>query len=233
MSFTIAQAISRIESGPRNLWITSQGTLTSGQKLQRINEVLSAWYEEGTWRGVCTTVSLTSTSGIITLAETYLRLDGLQVTTTGKIGRVDIKPQQFEFQPGGPGVDPERRFVYVAIDLGDNASGVRRYRLTGTDADAECLAEVDALTFSGLARKRYVWATDTTPIVTPDCYAALELAVRAMNAADEQANELSKDLWGQSYAKLDAGLGQFEQGNELGALQIEPTCVAGTRYNAL
>ena len=232
VSFTVATAITRLTGGARNLFSTSWGTLSAGQQLQRINEVLAAFYEEGTWRGVHTTVSLTTTSGIITLDEAYLRLDALQVTTEGELARIDIRDQQYEFQPNGPGIDPLRGFCHIAIDLGDHTNGRRRYRLTGASADADILTEVDALTFSGLARKRFVWITDTATVVTPDCYSALELGIRAMNAADEQANEVSKDLWAQAFAKLDAGLGEFEAGNELGCMQIDPLCAVES-YNAV
>ncbi|MDO6575610.1 hypothetical protein, partial [Staphylococcus pasteuri_A] len=74
----------------------------------------------------------------------------------------EIKPLEYQFQPNGPGYfDVTEGCVGVAIDLGDNASGVRRYQLTGNTTD------LDALTFSAVLRKRYVWATDTSTTVIP------------------------------------------------------------------
>lgn len=199
--------------------------MSAGQQLQRINEILDSFYEDGTWRGVRLPLALTSSSGVITLPAGYLRLDKrIRITTDGHYGCfIDIVGPEWRYRANHPGTCDK------AVDLGDNASGQRQYRLT---EDTEQYATYDALTYEGLARKRFVYITDTATVVVPDNYSALELGWRAKHAQDEQANELAKDLWGQAFAKLDAGLGEFEQGNEMGVMPMDPMSAAPC-YNAV
>lgn len=232
--FTIAQSLTRLSSGVRNLFVTSQGTLSSGQQLQLVNEILEEWYKNDSWRGVREVVSgLTTTSGIMTLGAGYLRADKrFNVTTSGYEGRFyEIKKLDFQSQPGGPGYyDVSKGGLGVAIDLGDNASGVRRYQLdTGRGGD---FTFVDSLTFSAVLRKRYVYATDTTPLVIPDCFPALELSVMARVALSEGDLARSRELQQESYALLDADLGQFEEGADFGVMPTDPLCAA-PNYNAV
>lgn len=221
--FTIAQALTRLTAGQNNLLKTSYGVMSNDQKLQRINEILDRWYEAEDWRGVRSVQALTSSGGIISLSAGYLRADKrISITTAGREGDFfEIKPLDWQFQTGGPGyfdVTTGCNCFGVAIDLGDNASGVRRYQLTG---DATVL---DALTYSAVLRKRYVWATDTTPTVIPDCYTALELSVRARHMEDENAFDTANQLWQSVWTMLDSNLGQFEQGNDFGSMPIDPLC---------
>lgn len=228
--FTIAQALTRLASGARNLFITSQGTLSSGQQLQLINQILEEWYKNESWRGVREVVDgMTSTSGILSLAAGYLRADKRFNITSDRFkgGFLEIKPLDYQSQPNGPGYfPPSEGCIGLAIDLGDNASGVRRYQLTGA-ADA-----LDELTFSAVLRKRYVYATDTTPTVIPDCFPALELSAMAMIARYEGDIDRSNKYWSDAYQLLDSDLGEFEAGNELGSMQIDPLCAAPS-YNAI
>lgn len=228
--FTIAQALTRLSSGARNLFVTSQGTLSAGQQLQLINEILEEWYKNESWRGVREVVgSLTPSSGIISLAAGYLRADKrFTITTDGHEGCFyEIKPLDFQFQTNGPGYyDVTELCLGVAIDLGDNASGVRRYQLDGATAT------VDAFTFSAVLRKRYVFATDTTPTVIPDCYPALERSVMAKIALYEGDLDRANKLWSDAFQLLDVDLGQFEEGNDFGALSMDPLCAA-PQYNAV
>lgn len=225
--FTIAQALTRLNALQRNPFTTSYGTMSSGQQLARINQILETWYDSDSWRGVRSVQALTSSAGIIALPAAYLRAEKrISVTTTGKGGFFQIKPIQYQFESGGPGwFDVTKNSPGVAIDLGDNASGVRHYQLTGVAAD------LDALAYSAVLRLRYVYATDTAPAVIPDCFSALELSIRAMAAADANANELSLNLWLQAYQKLDSSLGQYEEGNDMGILQIDPFIGMGSVEN--
>lgn len=195
--------------------------MSDAQQLQRINEILDRWYEAEDWRGVRSVEALTSSGGIISLGAGFLRADKrISITTAGREGEFfDIKPLDYQFQSGGPGYfDVTQGCIGIAIDLGDNASGVRRYQLTGNTES------LDALTYSSVLRKRYVRATDTTPIVIPDCYTALELSVRARHMEDENAFDTARALWQDVWTMLDANLGQFEQGNEFGSMPIDPLC---------
>lgn len=229
--FTIAQALSRLSSGVRNLFVTSQGTLSSGQQLQLTNEILEEWYKNDSWRGVREVATgLVTSGGILTLGAGYLRADKrFNVTTTGHEGCFyEIKKLDYQSQPGGPGYFDVTKAgcLGVAIDLGDNASGVRLYQLTGS------VAVLDALTFSAVLRKRYVYAADTSPTVIPDCYPALELSVMARVALSEGDLARSRELQQEAYALLDADLGQFEEGADFGVMPIDPTCAA-PNYNAI
>lgn len=228
--FTIAQAITRLAGGARNLFLTSQGDLSAGQRLQLINEILEEWYKNESWRGVREVVgSMTTSSGILILAAGYLRADKrFTITSDGHQGCFyRIKPLDFQFQEGGPGwYDVTEGCLGIAIDLGDNASGVRRYQLDGATAT------LDAYTFSAVLRKRYVYATDTTPTVIPDNYPALECSVMAKIAHYEGDLTRAEKLWNKAYGLLDADLGQFEEGEDLGSLPIDAMCAA-PQYNAV
>ena len=221
MSFTIANAVARLTGSRFNLFLTQNGQMSNVQQLQRINEVLEQFWLKGTWPGLHTEATLTSSNGVITLDASYLRLDALTASedfTAPDIGcwtKVDIKPMQFRWQTGGPGYfDPTDVCGVVAFDMGD-VGGLRKYQLTGE------IATLDTYEYRGFARKRYVWATADSTIVTPDCYPALEMGIRAYNAMDEQADNADV-LWAKAFQALDDSMGQFNQGNEYGVLQIDP-----------
>lgn len=216
--FTIATAITRMGLGKYDLFLG----MSPLQKLQRINDVLSAFYIQATWRGVLVEITPVIVDGKITLSEAYLRLDALNIVVANNMGRVPIVDIQYKYRPNGTGpYENTDDCQIVAIDQGDNANGQRVYQLTGD------LTTINALTFSALARKRYVYATSTTTTVVPDCYPALELGVRAMNASDEQAHELSLALWSDSFSRLDADLKEFTIGNPYGPMQIDPMATMG------
>ena len=198
--FTIATAISRLEGGATSCFKPGS---TSAQKLQRLNEVIERFYEFGTWRGLHDTITLTPEDGIISLPYTYQRLDGLGIPASALI--VPIKSQQWQFSTGGPGIQDWSLYgPLVAIDLGDNTSGIRRYQLTGTTT------ELDALSFKGLARKRFTWITDTAAVVSPDSFQALRMGVLALAMEDEGDDEGCKALFASALAVLNGNLQEFE-----------------------
>lgn len=217
--FTFQQAIDRLRGGKTDLLLD----LTDAQATQRLNEVLSTIYESASWRGVKKEISLTCVAGVITLPEQWLRIDQrinvLNEDGDCYIGWLTIKPQEYKFQIGGPGgfINSEAGCMGVAIDQGDDDTGVRSYALTG-DPNV-----IDLLGYKAMARRRYVWATDLDTIVVPDCYSGLELAVKAMNASDELAVDVSDNFWSKAYAAFDGNLGQYNEGNELGSMRIDPS----------
>jgi hypothetical protein len=216
--FTFQTAIDRLRGGKTNLLLD----LTDAQAIQRLNECLSTIYESASWRGVKKEISLTCVDGIITLPEQWLRLDQrINVASEDGdccFGWLVIKPQEYKFQSGGPGgfVNSEAGCMGIAIDQGDDDTGVRSYALTG-DPDV-----IDIRTYTAIARRRYVWTTDVNTIIVPDCYSGLELAVKAMNASDELAIDVADALWSKAYALFDGNLGQYNEGNELGSMRIDP-----------
>ena len=226
VSFTIANAVARLTGSRFNLFLTQNGQMSNVQQLQRINQVLEQFWLKGSWPGLHTEATVTSSGGVITLDASYLRLDGLAASKdftapdTGCWSKVDIKAMQYRWQPGGPGYfDPTDVCGVIAYDLGD-VGGVRKYQLTGETAT------LDTYKYRGFARKRYVWATADSTVVTPDCYPALEMGVRAYNAEDEQADNVDA-LWAKAFQALDDSMGQMNQGNDFGTLQTDPAISMG------
>lgn len=196
---TLATAITRLTSGPVNLF----GGLTSGQQLQRVNEVLERFYDEGTWRGLHDTIPLASSGGVITLTVAYQRLDGLAVPADNCI--YDIRSDNWAFSKSGPGPQDWTKYGQsVALDQGDSAGGQRQYLIT---ADAPT---VDAKTFQGWARKRYTWATDTSTVLYPDCYQALALGVKWLFAEDEKQTKSAEEWHQMALRALNGNLDEFE-----------------------
>lgn len=210
MSFTIATAIDRLSNGPTNCF---KAGLSDPQKLQRTNEVLEKFYDKGTWRGVHQTIPLTSVGGIITLPPAYQRIDGLSVPSCGYL--VKIKSNLYPFQENGPhNQDWTKYCPAIAIDKGDVA-GSRQYQLTGDPA------QLDTFAYVGLARIRYVWATDTSTIVVPDCYQALRMGVIALGQEDELASDQAAKKFSEALQELEGNLAEFNSDFSYGEVQID------------
>lgn len=220
MSFTIADAITRLDGGPRVVW---RAGLSSGQKLQRINEVLEIFYTQGSWRGLHDIITLTSVGGIVTLPAGYQRLDGrLAASACG--GYFDLKSQAYGFVGNGPNnQDWSLTGLGVAIDLGDTA-GQRRYQLSGNATTN------DALTLQGYARRRYVWATDTATVVVPDSYVALRKGVYALGREDEADDSRAGSKMSEALAELDSDLREWN-GPDWGTVQIDASIGMGMVEN--
>jgi hypothetical protein len=215
--FTVATAITRLTSGPTNIF--GDGSLTSGQQLQRINEVLEYFYEFGTWRGVQTPIPLTSTNGIITLSASYLRLDGLTIPAYAQ--GVEIKSMGWAFSANGPKFQDWTQYATcIAMDMGDNSSGLRQYQLTGGTT------QLDALSFEGLARKRFTWITDTSTVVTPDSYDGLVQGILAFRARDNQDRDAFNTYIGMALQSLNGNLQEF--GPDDRQVQVELTTGMGS-----
>lgn len=210
MSFTIAQAITRLTTGPINCF---KAGLTSGQQLQRVNECLERFYDKGTWRGVHQTIPLTSVNGVITLPAAYQRIDGLSVPKCGVL--VKIKSNLYPFQENGPHLQDWTKYCpTVAIDLGD-VNQQRQYQLTGS------IDRLDSFAYMGLARIRYVWTTDTSTIVVPDSYQALRMGIIALGQQDELANDQSRALFAEALQELEGNLAEFNDDFAYGEVQLD------------
>jgi len=216
--FTVSTAITRLTSGPTNIF--GDNGINSSQQLQRINEVLEYFYDQGTWRGVQATITITTSSGVMTLPAAYQRLDGLALPLYAQ--QVPIKSQQWAFQNGSiPVQDWTQYGNLVAIDMGDNGSGQRQYQLTGNTTN------LDALSFTGLARKRFNWITDTSTVVVPDSYQSLVKGILAFRAMDNQDKDSFERLMGEAMSCLNGNLGEFEV--EQKSLQVE--CSTGFGFS--
>ncbi len=205
MSFSAATALTRLSSGPVDAF---RAGLSSAQKLQRLNEVLEKAYDEGTWRGLHDTLSpengngITTTGGIITLSSAYQRLDKLSVPAMAL--NVPIRDMLWAFSEGGPGNQDWTLYLQlIAIDQGD-VSGVRKYQVTGSTTS------VDAMAFSGLARKRFTYISNTADIIFPDCYNGLNLGVIAFGCRDERDNAGYAYYWGEALKAFNGNLAEFQ-----------------------
>lgn len=217
--FSVATAITRLTSGGFNAFPAS---FSAGNQLQRINETLEMFFDQGSWRGLHDTISLTSTSGIISLSSAYQRLDGLSVPAQNC--PVPIRSMTWAFSPGGPGVQDWTLYSeLIALDMGDNASGVRRYQVSG-DATA-----ADALTFSGLARKRFTWITSTADTVVPDCFRALKLGVEALRWKDEGDDARYQAAFAEALQALNGNLQEFAP--DFRQVNIQPCFAMGSIPN--
>lgn len=213
--FSVATAITRLTGSGKNAF---QAGFTAGNHLQRINEVLERFYEFGSWRGLHDTIDITTTSGIISLSTAYQRLDGLSIPSLNAL--VPIKSQKWAFSPGGPGAQDWTLYPeLIALDQGDTA-GVRKYLVSG-NATAN-----DALTFSGLARKRFTWITNTADIVEPDSFQALRLGVQALGWEDEGDTERYQAVFQQALQVLNGNLQEFEP--ETKQVVIQPSIGLGS-----
>lgn len=229
--FTFTQAFARLAASQYSLILTQYGAMSAGQQLDLGNKILEEWYNNvENWRGVRKEVTgMASSSGIITLAAAYLRAEQrfIVINADGDyIGVFPIKDLDHKYQPNGTGYyDSDETCVGLAGDLGDNASGVRRYQL---DGDPTVL---DTYTYNAICRLRYVWATDANTTVVPDCYPAFEMSWRAQIARNEQAYDDAEALMMKAYQMLDANVGAFNQGNDRGVLPIDPMVGMGSVAN--
>ncbi len=216
MPFTLAVAKSRLESGFPSSFTAGA---TDAQKIQRINEALDLFYEYGTWRGLRVIVPLTTTGGILTLASAYERLDGLGVASLNCI--VPIQGQQYQFSPGAllP-QDWTLSSELLALDQGDTA-GVRSYQITGNTTS------LDALAFTGEARRRFTWLSDTAAAIYPDSYSALVQGVQALNWRDAGDGERYAASLAEALRILNGDVREFNPQNR--QAQLSPVLGLGGR----
>lgn len=195
MSFTVATAIARLESGPKNLLLG----LSPAQRLHRINEVLGLFYELGTWQGLLVSFEATTSGGILTLPSIYQNLQSLGIPSLNCV--VQIHGQKYVFSPGGPlPQDWTISETLVALDLGDSTIGQKRYQITGN------VANIDSLTFLCYGRKRFSWITDLSTTVIPDSYSALSDGVRALAWKDEGDGQRYESNLGMALKTLNGNL---------------------------
>lgn len=220
--FTYEDAMIRLEGGYRSAFMA--GTELC-QKLQIINELLERFYNYGDWRGLHDQITLVPVGGVISLPLDYIRLDGLGEASSNQ--KFLIKSKAYPFQTNGVGViDYTSVCAPVAIDQGDIA-GVRKYLIAGNPTTN------DTRTFTGLARRRYTWATDVKQVVYPDCFEALRRGIAAMNAESEGDNGRYNDLFQSALAMLDQNVNEFESETDIGPIQFEPMVSAGMVFNLL
>lgn len=208
MPFSFFTAITRLTGSGKNAF---PANFSGANQLQRVNEVLERAYDYGSWRGLHDTISITTTGGIISLSTAYQRLDRLAVPAQAT--DVPIRSMQWAFSPNGPGNQNWTLYpVLVAIDQGD-VSGVRKYQVTGNPT------AIDALTFSGLARKRFTWVSDTSTIVVPDCFQGVKLGVQALGWEDEGDKARHDAVWAEALQAFNGNLQEFEP--EMKQVQIQ------------
>lgn len=220
MPFTISQAITRIDGQPEPVW--SNG-MTSGQKLQRINEALEKLYILGTWDGLLEEISLSPVNGIITLDPSYYTIEALKDDNGID---VSIKTQMWKYSKSAPIIDDWAKWhgAPMAFDKGDIA-GSRTYEIAGDPSD------VDAIVYKGMARKRYVWAVDTSTVVSPDCFEALLLSVRSLHWQDVGDMQRAEYMAGKAVEALERILNEVLGDADMGHVTIDGESGGGTILN--
>lgn len=215
MSFTYATAISRLDGQMEAVWTPGA---TSQQKLDRVNDVLDRFWNEGDWEGLSADIVPVSSGGVITLAAAYKNLDVLQVSTAGSERDIPIKSQLWKFTPSANFVGDWSNFSgpMFAFDKGET-SGQRVYQLTGQASLA------DAYTYIGQAKRRYVRVTNDTMVVNPDCWPALLVGVRAWHWQDQGDNIRYQMEFADALRQLAKDLGNIQDSEDLGSVSIEPS----------
>ena len=107
------------------------------------------------------------------------------------------------------------------------ASGARQYQVSGNPD------YVDTLTFTGMARLRYIWAVDTTVTVWPDNYQALLYAVQSFYWRDMGDDNRADALFSNALNTLEKDLDGILSEEDLGSITLEPTMGMGGIPNIL
>lgn len=215
MALTLSTAVTVLESGPFPPFVDGA---TTDQKKARINQVLERFYAENAWRGNRTVVDdLTTTSGVLTLAAGYSALVALSEPDSGSV--IPIKPMDWQFQSGGPGSHDwdEHGSNFVAIDMGD-VSGQRKYRIPGDPTF------IDAKTFRGLVKKRFVPLTDSDN-VTPENREALRMGCLALHFEDKGDYDRARIEFAEAIRVLNGDL-QEHQADTLQVVQVDPSLMS-------
>ena len=232
--FTIAQALTRISNLEQPIW---SSTITADQQLQAVNSSLEKIWTYGEWDGLLNAITgMATTNGILTLNGAYRLLQGLTViypNPTPNVGGSDpvsIKSQQWQYAPSQNGINWTQQAgpPWYAFDLGDNISGTasqRQYQIAGVPS------YIDTLSFNGIAKLRYIYATVTTQIVIPDSYEGLVMALRSQHSYAVGDTTRAEEEFSAALQIVEHDLGQVIEKEDMGRMTVDFCCSGGSIPN--
>lgn len=193
MSITLSNAKTRLA----NFFVPGA---SDGDKTNALNEVVERFLLRGKFVGTIDRVSLTAVSNIISLPAAYQTLERLWVADCGE---VPVRNKYFEFARGGVGVVSDYATICprMALDLGDNATPVRRYQITS--------GSNDTLAFIGLCKKRFVEVTQAGDLLVPSTYGALQFGLQAKNWELKADDDRASVAWEKAMDELRNDLGEY------------------------
>lgn len=136
----------------------------------------------------------------------------VQDQVTGDLYNIVVANQIIGLEPAGD-VPPPSTF------------SARQYEIVGIPS------YVDGLTFSGIAKRRYVYATDETATVSPDCFEGLLMGVRAFHWYDVGDTKRAEEEFQTAIGIFEADLGQVLQDEDMGRVTVEVEYSGGSIPN--
>lgn len=94
-------------------------------------------------------------------------------------------------------------------------SSARQYEIPGPQA------YIDSLTFKGMAKQRYIYATDLNANVAPDSFEGLLMGVRAYHSYATGDTERAGVEFSQALEIVERDLGQILQDEDMGRVTVE------------
>tara|TARA_R100000152_G_C6685748_1_gene118548 strand:- start:5 stop:703 length:699 start_codon:yes stop_codon:yes gene_type:complete len=182
----------------------------------RLNEALERIYTEGIWDGLQARVDLNASGSsyisdeILTLPYAYEAMLSIAIDEDP----TPIMGKQYEFMPGGPGLEDAGEGGSFVIDLGfsedDSLQSVRKYKI---------LQNVSATTkVEGILKRRFVYLSSDTDKVYPSNIGAIKHALLAIAYEDEGDIERSTAYWEECYSILHSA----KQLNRAGIINPNP-----------
>jgi hypothetical protein len=101
----------------------------------------------------------------------------------------------------------------------------RTYQISGIPS------YVDTFTFNGMAKLRYVYASNLNQLVAPDCFEGLLMGVRAFSWYDKGDTSRAEEEFATAMAIYEADLGQVLQDEDMGYVTVDYAESGGSILN--
>lgn len=113
--------------------------------------------------------------------------------------------------------------LYTATPTSSGSN--RKYQIPGP------FSITNNLIFSGMAKLRYIYASDTNTVVEPDCFEALMMAIRAIHWYDTGDTKRAEEEFNTAVKLVNADLGQVQQDADMGRVTTEFEFSGGSILN--